>query len=62
APLTFQGGSQPSWSPDARRISFQRSVDGVFQIFTMNADGTDVVQVTFEGGINAAWSSRRNPK
>ena len=35
----------PSWSPDGSRIAFHRKDDnGVFQIYTMKADGTDITQ------------------
>ena len=36
----------PSWSPDGRRIVFHRRVLGHGQIYTMNADGTDVKRLT----------------
>jgi Tol biopolymer transport system component len=40
--LTDQGHyGKPDWSPDGTKIVAIRSVDGVNQIFTMNADGTN---------------------
>jgi Tol biopolymer transport system component len=39
-------GRWPAWSPDGRRIAFADDRDGDFEIFVMNADGTDVVQLT----------------
>lgn len=33
------GGSDPVWSPDGSRIAFTRTVDGIRQIFVVNADG-----------------------
>ncbi|HEV3142187.1 MAG TPA: hypothetical protein VGY57_16790, partial [Vicinamibacterales bacterium] len=37
---------QPSWSPDGRRIAFQAYRTSTWQIWTMNADGTDLRAVT----------------
>ena len=31
----------PAWSPDGGQIAFQTSRDGNFEIYLMNADGTD---------------------
>ncbi|MHB0876184.1 MAG: hypothetical protein ACYC5O_09085 [Anaerolineae bacterium] len=42
----------PEWSPDGRRIAFSSTREtynsgyGVFRLYTMKADGTDVVRVT----------------
>jgi Tol biopolymer transport system component len=36
----------PSWFPDGKRIAFQSDRTGVMQIWVMNADGSDVRQVT----------------
>jgi Tol biopolymer transport system component len=47
----------PRCSPDGRRISFSANPGGKFQIFTMNMDGTDVVQITHSphDAIEQAW-------
>ncbi|MGY1683796.1 TolB family protein [Geodermatophilus sp. SYSU D01176] len=37
---------QPVWSPDGRRIAFVSTRDGNAEVFVMDADGSDVVQVT----------------
>jgi Tol biopolymer transport system component len=48
----------PRVSPDGRRIAFSAKPSGTFQIFTMNMDGTDVVQVTRSphDAMEQAWS------
>jgi Tol biopolymer transport system component len=42
--------TKPSWSHDGKRIAFQREVESFFEVhnevFTMNADGTDVTMIT----------------
>jgi Tol biopolymer transport system component len=49
----------PAWSHDGTRIVFQRrGSDNAFNIWTMNADGTNPVQLTSDGGnTQPAWSS-----
>jgi imidazolonepropionase-like amidohydrolase/Tol biopolymer transport system component len=39
---------QPRWSPDGRRIAFVSDRDGLENLWTMNADGTDLRQVSRE--------------
>jgi Tol biopolymer transport system component len=41
---------QPSWSPDGKTIVFTRSDGPTFTLFAMNADGTDVHQLTGPAG------------
>ena len=41
----------PTWSPDSSRAAVHRPVDGVMQVFTVSADGTDLVQVTGLGRL-----------
>ena len=36
----------PKWSPDGKRISFVSSRNGSFDLYVMNADGTNVTRVT----------------
>src|SRR5215217_2296138 len=36
----------PDWSPDGKKIAFASDRDGDYDIYTMDADGSDVAQVT----------------
>ena len=36
----------PAWSPDGRKIAFRSNRDGNWEIYVMNADGTEQVQLT----------------
>jgi Tol biopolymer transport system component len=49
----------PDWSPDGRRIAFERDTPTTQEIYTMNADGSDLRQITFDGfpgDTDPAWS------
>ena len=51
----------PAWSPDGTKIAFSRrvgGVGGVFQIFTMNPDGTNQTRITNSpsNDTEPAWS------
>lgn len=56
--------SNPAWSPDGGRIAFSSTPDGdtgIYEqnIYVMNADGNDVVQLTDNDGLldfGASWS------
>jgi Tol biopolymer transport system component len=44
--------TKPTWSPTGDRIAFQRRVGaqgtrGHLEVYTMNADGSDVTRITF---------------
>ena len=55
--LTFQGryNTSPVWSPKGNRIAYEGAAGG-FQIFTINPDGTNAVQITTAGGKYPSWS------
>lgn len=38
--------TDPAWSPDGARIAFASNRDGNYDIYVMDADGSDVVQLT----------------
>lgn len=38
--------NNPRWSPDSRRLVFCRVVNGFFQLYTINADGTGEAKLT----------------
>jgi TolB protein len=46
----------PTWSLDGTQIVFVRTVSGRQQLFRMNADGTEVTQITDTVGVNTLAS------
>jgi TolB protein len=49
----------PDWSPDGTKIAFERDAGASQEIFTMNADGSNLQQITFDefpGDVDPAWS------
>lgn len=52
------GGWDPVWSPDSTRIQFAGEVNGFPQLFVMNADGSQLNQVTRLSGLRGRndWS------
>lgn len=48
-----------AWSPDGQQIAFQAQLNGNFQIYTINSDGTgDILQLTMikDIGSSPSWS------
>jgi len=50
--------TNPAWSPDGKRIVYQADVDGVKQLFVINADGSGKKQLTSGTAphVGAQWS------
>ena len=52
APLAAGGDwndEQPRWSPDGRRVAFKSNRSGSYNLYVMNADGSNVVRLTDHG-------------
>ncbi len=47
----------PSWSPDGTKIAFESFRSGFSELWTMNADGTGLTQLTFNGAPEDRGSS-----
>ena len=56
-------GDNPYWSPDGKRIAFNRDIGNRSQVFVMDADGSNVVQLTDDGDFNklVAFEEGRDP-
>jgi len=55
------GDIWPSWSPDGKRIAFVSQRTGNWQVHVMNADGTNISQLTKDYiNANSAWSPDGN--
>jgi len=56
----FKYSHSPIWSPDGEKILFyvEDESGSFFDIFVMNADGSELINLTdeFRGGSNASWS------
>jgi TolB protein len=50
--------SAPSWSPDGTRLAFESFRDGNFEIYVVNADGSNPVRLTNDtaGDSSPVWS------
>ncbi|MEO8715282.1 MAG: hypothetical protein ABI369_09740, partial [Acetobacteraceae bacterium] len=52
----------PVWSPDGQRIAFRAAANAITEIFTINADGTNLLQVTHgqtkdDNATQPAWAA-----
>ena len=47
----------PAWSPNGAKISFLSNLSGAWDLFVSNWDGSELEQITTDGGAgNATWS------
>lgn len=58
-PVIGDDGGLPSWSPDGKRLVYQKEVDGYKQLFVINADGSGKRQLTSGAAmrVSAVWSA-----
>ncbi len=56
--LTNVIDSYPMFSPDGKKIAFESNRTGNFEIYTINADGTNIKQLTYDTAFDGtpAWS------
>ena len=56
--LPLDGITSPSWSPDAKHIVFSGDHGGITDLYTINADGTGLRQLTSDryGDLQPQWS------
>lgn len=61
--ITFAGvfNSSPTWSPDGKKIAFAGQSDNNFDIFVMNADGTEMIRLTSAKKANGQMASNEDP-
>jgi TolB protein len=57
-PIITDDGGLAAWSPDGKRIVYQKDVDGVKQLFMINVDGSGKKQLTQGASlhVSANWS------
>ena len=60
--LTSVIDSYPMFSPDSKEIAFESNRSGNFEIYTMNVDGSNIRQLTFDTAFDGtpAWSPDGN--
>ena len=47
---------EPAWSPDGERLTFTSNRTGRGEIYVMNPDGSQLEQITHDGGWHPVWS------
>ena len=55
----YEWNMQPTFSPDGKKVAFVSDRDGIMNLWTMNADGTDLKQISKESSNTIhtpAWS------
>src|SRR5438034_2384061 len=59
-PANDQLALAPDFSPDGKRIVFPHDMSGALELYVINADGTGLIQITYDGLGHAAprWSPR----
>jgi TolB protein len=61
--LTFAGSfnAAPSWSPDGKTIAFAGWAEKAFDIFTIDAMGSNLKRITKANKANGRQASHENP-
>jgi TolB protein len=61
--ITMAGvfNSSPTWSPDGKKIAFAGQSENNFDIFVMNADGTDMIRLTSAKKQNGKMAHNEDP-
>ncbi len=56
--LVMRNGEAPAWSPDGTKIAFQSNRDGNYEIYVMNADGSNPTRLTNDprSDLEPDWS------
>jgi Tol biopolymer transport system component len=47
---------QPAWSPDGKKLTYSHYINGPYETYVMNADGTGKANLSQGGGLDAAWA------
>ncbi len=57
-PITLNGATSPSWSPDGKQIVFTGYDGGISDLFIVNSDGTDLRRLTNDryADLSPTWS------